>query len=112
MNDQRFIQAIHDLIASFPLSENTRLNKTILSSNTQSNKTISASNIISHSKNCNDQNFPMVNWNGCDYSGAYLSHADLSDAELEGTDLSHSDLMKANILLVVGRSARCQSGRL
>ena len=47
------------------------------------------------SKNCNDQNFPLVDWHGCDHSNAYLSHADLNNANLQGVNLSHANLLKA-----------------
>src|SRR5579872_1944680 len=49
-------------------------------------------------KNCQDVNFPKVDWSNCNFSGAPLSNADLHDANLVGINLSGADLEKAYLL--------------
>jgi len=54
-----------------------------------------SSNIIQQPKNCQDRNFPKVDWHGCNFSGAQLSHIEISNSNLEGVNLSYANLYKA-----------------
>ena len=66
ISDQQFIQEIHDLISFSSLQ------------NVQTNKTLPVSYTVSHSKTCDDQNFPLVDWHGCDHSNACLNPCNTS----------------------------------
>jgi len=110
IDDQEFMQAIHDLITNSSSSAQVQANQVMPTNETlqsetsamsggmkQTNSPSTSSATTLQSKDCDDTNFPKVDWSGCDKSNSYLNHADLDDANLEGVNLSHANLFKADL---------------
>ncbi|MGI0102763.1 MAG: pentapeptide repeat-containing protein, partial [Nitrosotalea sp.] len=86
MTDKQYVDSIRLFVQNDILSSTVPVQGNLTVSQSSSN--VVPELTVPHSKNCNDQNFPRVDWSGCDHSNAYLSHANLNNANLQRTNLS------------------------
>jgi uncharacterized protein YjbI with pentapeptide repeats len=61
---------------------------------------------------CSDPAAPLVDWSGCDKTGANLNHANLSGADLREANLSGADLDFANLTGAYLRGANLSGATL
>ncbi|MDE1727443.1 MAG: pentapeptide repeat-containing protein, partial [Thaumarchaeota archaeon] len=96
ISDQQYLAGI-SLIIKDGLLQSWTTSQNSITVHSSQNVTRQSSISYPKSKNCNDLNFPRVDWSGCDHSNAYLNHANLNNANLQETNLSHANLIKADL---------------
>ncbi len=102
MTGTQYIDFIRMFVQNYTLSQPAQVNSTGSPSAQIASKGLADLT----SKNCNDINFPKVDWSSCDYTGKNLSHAELAGATLAGTDFANANLGGT---ILTGADLRCQN---